>query len=138
MARAAIRNSFFLLILLVINKVLPPTGARLTWRNYDEKTNRANFWADFSLCHVAHSFRFQKAIYQALTKTIATEKRGQKEAKCHEKSPKSNFCNKKKEESNSAFCGSQTWSVRNNFVTLQLDAAKARDEASPRPRLRNN
>ena len=138
MAMAAIRNSFFLLILLVINKVLPPTGARLTWRNYDEKTNRANFWADFSLCHVAHSFQFQKAIYQALTKTIATEKRVQKEAKCHEKSLKSNFCNKKKEESNSAFCGSQTWSVRNNFVTLQLDAAKARDEASHRPRLRNN
>ena len=138
MAMAAIRNSFFLLILLVINKVLPPTGARLTWRNYDEKTNRANFWAVFSLCHVAHSFRFQKAIYQAITKTIAIEKRGQKEAKCHEESPKSNFCNKKKEESNSTFCGSQTWSVRNNFVTLQLDAAKARDEARPRPRLRNN
>ena len=76
MARAAIRNSFFLLILLVINKVLPPTGARLTWRNYDEKTNRANFWAVFSLCHVARSFRFQKAIYQDLTKTLATEKRG--------------------------------------------------------------
>jgi len=105
----------------------------LTWRNYDEKTNRANFWAVFSLCHVAHSFQFQKAIYQAITKTIATEKRGQKEAKCHEKSPKSNFCNKKKEESNSAFCGSQTWSVRNNFVTLQLDAAKGsrRSKAPP-------
>ena len=138
MARAAIRNSFFLLILLVINKVLPPTGARLTWRNYDEKTNRANFWAVFSLCHVARLFQFQKAIYQAITKTFATEKRGQKEAKCHEESPKSTFCNKKKEESNSTFCGSQTWSVRNNFVTLQLDAAKARDEARPRPRLRNN
>ena len=133
MARAAIRNSFFLLILLDINKVLPPTGARLTWRNYDEKTNRANFWADFSLCHVAHSFQFQKAIYQAVTKTIATEKRGQKEAKCHEKSPKSNFCNKKKEESNSAFCGSQTWSVRNNFVTLQLDAAKGSRRSKPPP-----